>query len=80
MEDGRRSQLLERRVRLLGELVLEGELVCHLRPTGQVLEAWIERTDQGAARRRAPTRDEVPVRNGAIAPLGTFSVAYRPDA
>ncbi|MEQ8483314.1 MAG: hypothetical protein RIB46_03030 [Pseudomonadales bacterium] len=72
--DGVRSQLIERRVKLRGELVREGELVCHLRPGGQVLEAWIERRDQSAARRQAPQRDAVAVIDGGIADLGAYSL------
>ena len=74
--DGRRTQLRERRVRLLGELVREGELVCHLRPSGEVVSAWIERRDDSIARRQAPRREPVPIRGGRVGDLGTFSVAF----
>jgi hypothetical protein len=72
--DGVRSQLVERRVKLRGELVREGELVCHVRPAGQVLEAWIERADDSAARRRTTRREPVAVQDGYIADLGTYSL------
>ncbi len=74
--DGRRTQLRERRVRLLGELVREGELVCHVRPSGEVVNAWIERRDDSIARRQAPRRDPVAIRGGRVGDLGTFSVAF----
>lgn len=72
--DGERLQLRERRVQLLGEMVLEGELVCHVRPAGGVVEAWIEREDSTGARRRAPSRVSVRLIGDAIEHLGTFSV------
>lgn len=74
MVEGQRRQLTERRVRLLGEMVLPGELVCLVQPIGGVVDAWIMRTDTSPARRRAPTRESVPVRDGDIGELGTFSV------
>tara|TARA_Y100001933_G_scaffold77192_1_gene78453 strand:- start:6598 stop:7122 length:525 start_codon:yes stop_codon:yes gene_type:complete len=74
--DGRRTQLRERRVRLLGELVREGELICHVRPSGEVVDAWIERRDDSVARRQAPRREPVPIRGGRVGDLGTFSVAF----
>lgn len=76
--DGVRSQLIERRVKLRGELVREGDLVCHLRPGGQVVDAWIERYDQTAARRQAPQREAVAVSGGRIADLGTYSLTVEP--
>lgn len=72
--DGLRRQLTERRVKLLGEMVLEGELVCYVLPSGDVAQAWVERRDSRLGRRRAPTREPVPVRGGSIPDLGTFSV------
>lgn len=74
--DNTRTQLRERRVKLRGEMVRRGELVCHLRPSGDVINAWIERRDTSIARRRAPTRESVAVRDGRIPDLGTFSVTY----
>jgi hypothetical protein len=78
MVDGVRSQLHERRVKLRGELVETGELVCHIRPAGQVLEAWIERRDDSPARRRALQREPVTVTDGRIADLGTYSLTLEP--
>lgn len=72
--DGLRRQLQERRVKLLGEMVLEGELVCHVLPSGEVVEAWIEREDGGAGRRRIPDREPVDSTDGNLQDLGTFSV------
>lgn len=72
--DGMRRQLRERRVKLRGEMVREGELVCHLLPSGEVAEAWIERRDAAPGRRRTPTREPVTVRDGTIADLGTYSL------
>lgn len=72
--DGMRRQLRERRVKLMGEMVREGVLVCHLQPSGEVVDAWIEREDDGSARRRAPTRQPVAVSDGEIEHLGTFSL------
>lgn len=77
--DGLRTRLRERRVRLLGELVEGGELVCHLRPSGEVVAAWIERHDESVARRRAPQREPVMVRDGKIGELGTYSLSFQPD-
>ena len=77
--DGRRTQLRERRVRLLGELVREGELFCHVRPSGEVVNAWIERRDDSVARRQAPRREPVPIRGGRVGDLGTFSVAFETE-
>jgi hypothetical protein len=78
MVDGVRSQLYERRVKLRGELVRPGELVCHVRPAGQVLEAWIERRDDSPARRRTLQREPVTVTDGRIADLGTYSLTIEP--
>lgn len=78
MIDGTRSQLTERRVKLRGELVEPGELVCLIRPNGHVREAWIERRDRSAARRQAPRRDPVPLRDGRLADLGTYSLTIEP--
>lgn len=72
--DGERLQLRERRVKLLGEMILEGELVCLVRPSGAVVEAWIERSADTAGRRRAPTREPVGIAGGAVEHLGTFSI------
>lgn len=69
-----RTQLFERRVRLLGEMVRVGELICHVRPSGEVVAAWIERRDTSTARRRAPIRENVDIRDGRLPDLGTFSV------
>jgi len=74
--DNTRTQLRERRVKLRGEMVRRGELVCHVRPSGDVVQAWIERQDTSVARRRSPTRESVVVRDGRIPDLGTFSVTY----
>lgn len=76
--DNTRTQLRERRVKLRGEMVRQGELVCHVRPSGDVVKAWIERKDTSIARRRTPTQDPVTVRDGRIADLGTFSVTFEP--
>lgn len=78
--DNTRTQLRERRVKLRGELVRRGELVCHVRPSGDVVKAWIERQDTSVARRRAPTRESIAVRDGRIPDLGTFSVTFEPPA
>ena len=59
-----------------GELVREGELICHVRPSGEVVDAWIERRDDSVARRQAPRREPVPIRGGRVGDLGTFSVAF----
>lgn len=72
--DGARRQLRERRVKLLGEMIREGELVCLVLPSGDVLEAWVERTDAGSARRRAPVREPLTVQDGTIESPGTFSL------
>ncbi|HEX7036683.1 MAG TPA: hypothetical protein VF210_12965 [Pseudomonadales bacterium] len=74
--DGERLQLQERRVKLLGEMILEGELVCLVRPTGAVVEAWIERSTDADGRRRRPTREPVEIAGGAIEHLGTFSIEF----
>lgn len=76
--DNTRTQLRERRVKLRGELVRHGELVCHVRPSGDVVKAWIERQDTSVARRRTPTRESVAVHDGRIPDLGTFSVTFEP--
>lgn len=76
--DNTRTQLRERRVKLRGEMVRQGELVCHVRPSGDVVKAWIERKDISVARRRTPTQDPVTVHDGRIADLGTFSVTFEP--
>ena len=76
--DGVRRQLQERRVKLLGEMILEGELVCHVLPSGEVVEAWIERTE-GAVRRQARSREVLTIRGGRIEDLGTFSLDFQPD-
>jgi hypothetical protein len=78
MIDGQRRQLIERRVRLLGELVQGGELYCLLNPMGQLVEAWIERTDPDATRYSIPRREPAPLRDGLLADLGTFSVILQP--
>jgi hypothetical protein len=77
--DGMRRQIRERRVRLLGEMVREGELICRVLPSGDVAEAWIERRDRSAGRRRSPSREPLPVTDGEIEPLGTFSLDVIPD-
>lgn len=77
--DGVRRQLRERRVKLLGEMVREGELVCFVLPSGDVAEAWIERRDRSTGRRRAPTREPIAVSDGEIDPLGTFSLDMVPN-
>jgi hypothetical protein len=74
--DNVRTQLFERRVRLLGEMVRGGELICHVRPSGEVVAAWIERRDTSTARRRAPIRESVDIRGGRLPDLGTFSVTF----
>jgi len=78
--DNTRTQLRERRVKLRGELVRRGELVCHVRPSGDVVNAWIEHQDTSVARRRSPTRESVTVSDGRIPDLGTFSVTFEPPA
>jgi hypothetical protein len=77
--DGLRRQLSERRVKLLGEMVLDGELVCHVLPSGEVVDAWIERRDSSPGRRRVPTREPVAIHDGGIEDLGTFSLDFQPD-
>lgn len=77
--DGVRSQLRERRVKLLGEMVLPGELVCLLRPSGEVMEAWLERRDADS-RGRSVSREPVAVQGGRIADLGAFSLTLDPAA
>lgn len=77
--DGLRTRLRERRIRLLGELVATGELVCHLRPSGAVVRAWIERHDRSPARRQATRREPLTVRDGSLADLGTYSLSFDPD-
>lgn len=72
--DGLRRQLRERRVKLMGEMIDDGELVCLLQPSGSVVQAWIERRDNTPARRRSPTRQPVPLEDGQLTGLGTFSV------
>lgn len=76
--DGMRTRLTERRVKLLGEMVREGELVCHIRPSGEVIAAWIEFRNPDAGRRRSLSRETVPVRDGTIGDLGTFSLVLAP--
>lgn len=78
MTDGGRRQLTERRVTLLGELVRCGELICLLSPMGDVVEAFIERTDPNP-RQRIPTRERAPLSNGRLGDLGTFSVVFQPQ-
>jgi len=76
--DGQRVQLRERLIKLLGEMVREGVLVCRVRPSGAVVEAWIERHDGNAARREAPRREPLTIRRGRIPDLGTYSVSFQP--
>ena len=72
--DGVRRQLRERRVKLRGEMVEEGDLVCHVLPSGDVVAAWIERSNPGVTSRRPLRRESVTVQDGDIEPLGTFSL------
>lgn len=73
---GQRVQLRERRVKLLGEMVREGLLVCHVRPSGEVVKAWIERHDTSPARRQTVQREALTIRSGRIGDLGTYSVSF----
>ena len=72
--EGVRRQLRERRVKLRGEMVEEGDLVCHVLPSGDVVAAWIERREPGVGRRQAPRREALTVQDGGIERLGTFSL------
>lgn len=76
--DGQRVRLTERRIKLLGEMVQNGLLICRVRPSGEVVEAWIERHDGSAARREAPRREPLTIRRGRIPDLGTYSVSFQP--
>lgn len=76
--DGQRVRLTERRIKLLGEMVQTGLLICRVRPSGEVVEAWIERHDTRAARREAPHREPLTIRRGRIPDLGTHSVSFPP--
>jgi hypothetical protein len=80
MVEGNRRQLVLRRVVLMGEMVESGELHCLLSPMGELVEAWIARTDSTAPRQRLPRREAAPVQRGSLGDLGTFSVIYQPAA
>jgi hypothetical protein len=76
--DGLRRQLREHRVKLLGEMIRQGELVCLVLPSGEVVEAWIERSESGAGRRETNVRETVTVDDDGIEDLGTFSLDFHP--
>jgi hypothetical protein len=78
MMDGNRRQLIERRVRLVGEMVQGGELYCLLTPMGELVEASIARYEPAAPRHSIPRRESAPIHNGDLGDLGTFSVVVQP--